>query len=448
MDQIRLRDFRCFREEQTVRLAPLTLLVGENSTGKTSFLALIRALWDVACGKQLPNFKEPPYDLGGFDDIVHRRGGRTTPGDTFAAGCRFSYSGCFFDMDFAKKGTAPFPVRRRLSLGDTWIEDRLDAEHRWRVSYATSNGEWEWDGTPAFESPPSVDNLPADESAGMMPFFLALLLPSRLERNLGITALRGGSAPSDDDWLRIEALVSRSRLGGFGRPSWRPHAAAPVRSRPRRTYDPAQLTRDPEGDYVPMYFAEMSRRSPEEWAVLQRALEQFGKEAGLFDEIAVRSLGKDEVDPFQVQIRKHGSRVKGPYRNLIDVGYGVSQILPILSELLRADAQHRFLLQQPEVHLHPSAQAALGTLLCQIAARDRQLLVETHSDHLLDRVRMDVRDRTTDLTPDDVSILFFERGNLDVRIHSLCLDERGNVLGAPPNYRRFFMDETNRSIGL
>ena len=72
----------------------------------------------------------------------------------------------------------------------------------------------------------------------------------------------------------------------------------------------------------------------------------------------------------------------------------------------------------------------------------------THSDHLLDRVRMDVRDRTTDLTPNDVSILYFERGDLDVRIHSLCLDERGNVLGAPPNYRRFFLDETNRSIGL
>ena len=48
MDQITLSDFRCFRERQTARLAPLTLLVGENSTGKTSFLALIHALWDLA----------------------------------------------------------------------------------------------------------------------------------------------------------------------------------------------------------------------------------------------------------------------------------------------------------------------------------------------------------------------------------------------------------------
>ena len=48
MDSITLENFRCFRERQTAaRLAPLTLLVGENSTGKTSFMALIRALWDV-----------------------------------------------------------------------------------------------------------------------------------------------------------------------------------------------------------------------------------------------------------------------------------------------------------------------------------------------------------------------------------------------------------------
>lgn len=449
MDQIKIKNFRCFRNEQTARLSPLTLLVGENSTGKTSFLALIRALWDLACGKQLPNFKEAPYDLGSFDDIVHRRGTRTRSATTFTAGFRFSYSGCAFEVTFTNKDTAPFPIRRRLVRGDTWLEDRLEDDHHWRISYGTANGAWEWDGSPAFDAPMSVDDVPSEsDRAHMMPFFIALTLPLRLEKNLGITPLRGRSLPTDDDWERLAELALQSRLGGFGKPLWRPHAGAPVRSKPRRTYDPAQIVRDPEGEYIPMYLAETSRRTPEEWTALRRALDEFGKESGLFDEISVRSLGDGEADPFQVQVRRFGDRTKGPSRNLIDVGYGVSQILPIVTELLRGEEQHRFLLQQPEVHLHPSAQAALGTLLCQVASSDRQLVVETHSDHLLDRVRMDVRDRTTELTPDDVSILFFERGDQDVRIHSLRLDERGNVLGAPPNYRRFFLDETNRSIGL
>ena len=60
--EIRLRDFRCFRERQTARLAPLTLLVGEDSTGKTSFLAVVRAIWDAAHGSGDPDFRKPPFD--------------------------------------------------------------------------------------------------------------------------------------------------------------------------------------------------------------------------------------------------------------------------------------------------------------------------------------------------------------------------------------------------
>lgn len=130
------------------------------------------------------------------------------------------------------------------------------------------------------------------------------------------------------------------------------------------------------------------------------------------------------------------------------MGYGVSQTLPLLTELLRDDAPSMFLLQQPEVHLHPSAQAALGSLFCNLAGPERQLIVETHSDYILDRVRMDVRDKETELKPEDVSILFFEPGELDVTIHSLRLDDEGNVLDAPDSYREFFMAETRRSIGL
>ena len=228
----------------------------------------------------------------------------------------------------------------------------------------------------------------------------------------------------------------------------RPFASAPVRSRPRRTYDPMLLTHDAEGDSIPSYLANVSRRAADEWELLKGGLEHFGRSSGLFDEISVRSFGKSDGDPFQIQIRKFGKRRKGPWRNLTDVGYGVSQALPMLVEMLRPDAAGMFLMQQPEVHLHPQAQAALATLFCQVAAGGRQLLVETHSDNIIDRVRMDVRDQTTGLKPEDVSILYFEPRDLDVKIHSIRLDEMGNVLDAPPGYRRFFTDEMMRAIGL
>ncbi|SAY39018.1 AAA family ATPase, partial [Candidatus Synechococcus spongiarum] len=84
MHSITIENFRCFGKRQTAHLAPLTLLVGENSTGKTSFLALLRALDDLA-HNAIPNFKQPPYDLGSFDEIPHYRGGRAGRAKTFGA---------------------------------------------------------------------------------------------------------------------------------------------------------------------------------------------------------------------------------------------------------------------------------------------------------------------------------------------------------------------------
>ena len=89
-------------------------------------------------------------------------------------------------------------------------------------------------------------------------------------------------------------------------------AGAPVRSKPRRTYDPSLITDDPEGDYVPMYLASWHLMGTDEWPRLKKRLEDFGKAAGLFDEISIKPLGKRGSGPFQVQVRKFGRRLKGP----------------------------------------------------------------------------------------------------------------------------------------
>ena len=449
MDSIVLKNFRCFREEQTARLAPLTLLVGENSTGKTSFMAMIRALWDVAYRRTEPDFKEDPYDLGSFDEIAHHRGGRAGRANAFQVGFSATRgiedgknpatpSPYRFDISFGRQGPAAMPTRRRFSCDSAWVEeDLLYDEYPPRLRLGTPNGAWIGEVDPELEHEP-------------WPFDLH---PGTLENT------NGTEPPTTADWHLLRHLSqTANKVRLFGRRSQRPYASAPVRSKPRRTYDPSRPTPDPEGDYVPMYLAEVFLQDKREWKVLRNALEAFGRQSGLFDEISVKSFGKKGSEPFQVQVRKFSEMAKGPQRNLIDVGYGVSQVLPVIIELVRHDplsglfGHYRrpsvFLLQQPEVHLHPSAQAALGSLFCHLAGPNRQLMVETHSDHLLDRVRTDVRDGKADLKPDDVSILFFERKDLHVNIHSLRVDQEGNILDAPPSYGRFFLEETRRSLGL
>ncbi len=448
MDSITLKDYRCFHEEQTARLAPLTLLVGENSTGKTSFMAMIRVLRDAAFGHGPLDFKKEPYDLGSFDEIAHYRGGKGGRAETFEAGFStpspkmhhidFEDALYNFEITFEQKGTVPVPVRRLFRLGDTWIEEKYEKGQP-SLRVGTRRGCW--------EVPTSVNSRVNLDEIRMLPFFFTvstLFMRDGKGQAPNFTPLEGSPAYSNADNDLLYHFLDRIFFVPYGRV----FASAPVRSKPRRTYDPARSDRDPEGDYVPMYLADMYFQDKERWEHLKERLEEFGRSAGLFDEIAIRPLGKRGSDPFQVQIRKFGDRLKGPAHNLIDVGYGVSQVLPVITELLRENAPNLFLLQQPEVHLHPSAQAALGSLFCKVAGLDRQLVVETHSDYLLDRVSMDVRDGKTNLKPNDISILFFERDNLDVRIHSLRIDEEGNIIGAPDGYRDFFKEETTRFLKL
>ena len=442
MESITLKNFRCFREEQTARLAPLTLLVGENSTGKTSFLAMIRALLDLASGFRTPNFKEEPYDLGSFDEIAHYRGGRGGRAETLEAALSiFGKGGTSndepyqFQVTFGKDGTTPVPIKRRLAHREIWFEEHSVPGEPYRIQFKTKRGTWEWN----VANQPRTKFERFEDVVPLIPYSLRLL--GREDAN--IAPLNGSLAFSLDDRNALIELES-----SFSFHVQRPLSSAPVRSKPKRTYDPAPTTRDSEGDYLPMYLASVFFKHKAIWEILKGQLELFGQISGLFDEVSIKPFGRKDSEPFQLLVRKSGGQSKGPWHNLIDVGYGVSQALPVLTELLRLDAPDVFLLQQPEIHLHPSAQAALGSLLCQVAGPRRQLVVETHSDHLIDRVRMDIRDTNSDLKPDDVSILFFERGDLDVRIHSIGIDEEGNIVGAPDSYRSFFMEETARSLGL
>ena len=463
MDSITVSSYRCFGAEQTARLAPVTLLVGDNSTGKSSLMAMIRALWDAVYADRAPDFKAEPYDLGSFDDILHDTGGRGARAQSFVAsfevGAASSRSGArskryLAEVEFGPHQAAPIPVRRRVSRDGYWLEQDLSQAGFGGIRCGTPQGEWRSqasEGQRAYASD-ATEALPSLDSA------LWRLRWATDEKRPAVSRVE--SSPGSPEFTPQIVEEIRQQMGHFpgarlrrSRPSdrARPFASAPTRSRPRRTYDPTRTSPDAEGDYVPTHLAWLSLHEPDAWKNLKYRLEEFGSAAGLFDEIRVRRLGRTASDPFQLQVRKFDKKRKGPIHSLADMGYGVSQILPLVAELLRDDSPQMLLVQQPEVHLHPSAQAALGTLLCEVAAdgrRGRRLIVETHSDFIIDRVRMSARDGIGKLRPDDISIAYFERDGHDVTIHNLHLDEQGSLLDAPPGYRQFFLKELQRSIDL
>ena len=459
MTEITLKNFRCFGGEQTVPLAPLTLLVGENSTGKTSFMAMTRALSDlVFCGSE-PNFNKPPYDLGSFDETVHDNPEGNNESRCFGARCSLNldfkrrYSKLPYHVSVEFKADGPIPVLSKLMVSheDTWIEWSMGSnksDKQLNVACGVRDNTWD------VKSPNRHSMMDAYRGEQVLSYFgqfgsiMHWIMSDNDRAQDDLSARKGTGNPSE---IELGNLRSLSRYFSHdliphsltGKESY---ASAPAQSSPQRTYEVLRPIRDIEGRHVPNYLAYLCYHREEEWGHVKRSIEDFGRISGLFDRITIHRLGPADGMPFQIEIGLSQNGVKVPDRNLTDVGYGVSQILPILTEVLRRDARHLLLFQQPEVHLHPRAQAALGSLFCNIAGSERQIIVETHSDYILDRVRMDIRDQQCKLQHRDVAVLFFERSGPNVQIHPIKLDPAGNVVDPPRSYRQFFMQEINRLV--
>src|SRR5690606_4825932 len=114
--------------------------------------------------------------------------------------------------------------------------------------------------------------------------------------------------------------------------------------------------------------------------------------------------GAEKFAPFEIQIILEGK----PY-SISNVGYGVSQVLPLLLEVF--DKKIKWMaIQQPEVHLHPRAQAEFGELLFNAAAEtDKCFFVETHSDFTIDRFRYCISNKNIKKANIGAQVLYFNR---------------------------------------
>ena len=133
------------------------------------------------------------------------------------------------------------------------------------------------------------------------------------------------------------------------------------------------------------------------------------------------------------------------WHNLVDAGHGIHSLLPWLAYVAGQPPDAVVLLQQPEVHVHPRTQAELAQWM---AESDRSFMIETHSDHLVDRFRICVMKGI--LAPEDLSIVYFQpsEDRTQSRIHGIGVDDHGNLEGPPPEYRTFFLEETHDLLGI
>ena len=428
-----IEDIRCFAGRHEFNIRPLTFLAGENSTGKSTALGCIGALDHVI--NETPDrlsFNKEPYQMGAFADIVRKS---RPVKKSFRLG--FSFQNDAGNMEYIltceerEKGAEAIVSEEKFIFenGEIICKDAdLTANHAETVIssiYRISHDSGKAAGTRKF----IVEVLPIFFMQDTRPFGLL------------------------DSFLRQKDHGNEAQLAEFlecFQPVWQQAASfsfktqsfAPIRSRPQRTYNPQQENLTSEGSDIPVLLRDMSKTDSASWEKLKRRLLEFGKTSGLFTDINVRKLGKSMNDPFQLQIK-----ITGPGVNLMDVGYGVNQILPIVVKILQTSGKTNFLVQQPEVHLHPKGQAALSSLMVDlIKQKKHDFIVETHSDYMIDRARIEIMNGK--IAPEDVSLVYLETAGNSVKVHNIEFDQQANLLGAPGSYRDFFLKESDKLLGF
>ncbi len=154
-------------------------------------------------------------------------------------------------------------------------------------------------------------------------------------------------------------------------------------------------------------------------------------------------LGTINIETMQNELIK----IKSDNQNLADVGFGVSQGLPILVEGLSLYSNQVLLLEQPEIHLHPRAQMKMADFLLSLIAHDKTVIVETHSDHFINRiVRRYMEDENI---RDKIRIYFIDKDSDGLSsITPIRIDEVDGAICDNENFFYQFANETSRIIDI
>ena len=443
MFKISAEGFRGFQKQAALPVRPITLLIGENSAGKTSFLAAIKFVVDLVSGNEEPSFNKDPFQLGTFDQIAHYRLGKSGRAKDFSISisanvsrrdsgslAKRDYRDIVYQVNF--KDIDSQSQIWRVKISDPTSSLQLDIA-RTGLSLSFNNGS----ETRSLEK---FRGLPRSVQANFSRYWMFILRDLRF-RLANPTSRDQVEMFNNDEDKKILDLAefgdAISRYIGTGA-----IATSAIRTKPIRTYTPGKETEDGEGSHVPYELAKLFRLDRKNWSKIQESMIKFGVRSDMFSGVHVKAFGKSPSDPFQIQLS-----FGGPRMNIADLGYGTSQVLPILYSMATAPKNAMILVQQPEVHLHPRAQAALAEhFISDFVENGRKLVLETHSDFLVDRFRLAIRRGV--LKPDDVSVIFFQRSKLGTEATHIEYDLSGDPIDAPEGFREFFLEEELRLLGF
>ena len=415
--RISVSGFKSIAEEQSIEVRPLTILAGANSSGKSSIMQPLLLLKQTL---------EASYDPGAL-----RLDGPNV---------RFTSAEQFLSNIDHGKHTDVFSIGIETGDGDsltTWFRKPPGKPIEVQKSMSISAGS-------KFLLRPgmTLDEIESNVSPDSL-FFIGLYSIKDPEVTVArdgfflVVSVRSRSGSSE----RGEIFYQQNRIIEFYI-SGVIHIPG-LRGNPERAYALAAV-----GETFPGTFENYAASVIAKWQADNddklEGVSQDLKELGLTSKISALPLNDTQVELQVARMPQEAKSKAGDMVSIADVGFGVSQTLPVVVALREAKPGQLVYLEQPEIHLHPRAQTAMAKVLADAAARGVHVVAETHSALLILGIQTLVAEGK--LAPELVKLHWFERRDGVTKVRSADLDEAGSFGNWPEDFADVELEAQSRYL--
>lgn len=394
LTKLGVENFKCFSKYQEIDLGRITLLTGANSSGKSSLMAAILVAMQSEMFPEEFVTNGELIELGSYYELVNNN-------DT-NKDIKFQY-------EFLKR--IHFNQILSTSKNSNVFIKSLKLDDK------------------------DINLFTRDE--------LLLKVAKLLERMNQITDKQGKSQITDEiknykekTLSHFEDYANKKTLVGIGNNIFRflllnftyigSFRQPPSRGFLRTNAQNPKVEKDGSG-----YLEQLIKWQDDNAPQLEKLIKQL-ESLELAYHIETPHLGGGRYD-LQVKTSKDGKAA-----SLADVGFGISQFLPIMVADNQMSDSSTLIVSQPEIHLHPSIQSKFGEYLTnQVNSTEKSYIIETHSEYLLNRIRLAIV--KGELKEEDVKVYYLENNTTDVEIHQLELTKTGKINNAPANFFETYM---------
>lgn len=431
LNKIRIQNFKCLHDTQDMEIKPITFLVGPNSSGKSSiFQALLALKQTVESSDQRSALILQDYvDLGSYKDVFFKHDIKKDIIIDFESIGPLKYSVTFSVQEGKKTPGQLFVKLFEFSAKEASGLEKISYLPNKLKLIRASKQEY----TMEFEK---NNNLETISDINLQKFYI---ISSEKLRKVPKKDIKTDRTDIIKKSIEEEEKDFEKRMDSFRKILafdtvksitedifYHILHIGPLRHEPERVYSASGAYPESVGKYGQrtidiILYNKKIRNKIKKW------LEKFN----ISLDFSLEELKKGSKR-YEMLLKDYFTKVKV---NLADVGFGASQILPILVQGFISPSNAILLLEQPEIHLHPKAQCIMGDLLVDIVKdTDKRLIIETHSDLLIDRVCKHILLEDSKISPEDIIIYYFDPSKEGTIVKPITVNENAQYENFPEGF--------------